>query len=67
LFNLIIGNELCNSIIGDVQGKEKLSEETLSFKPEFIFHFCRVAEYADLMNSGEVTKKIKLIITNEVY
>jgi CDP-glucose 4,6-dehydratase len=39
LFSLINGNHLCNSVIADVRDKERLTEEVLSFKPDYIFHF----------------------------
>jgi len=39
LFSLINGNELCESVIADIRDKERLTEEILSFKPDFIFHF----------------------------
>ena len=38
LYNLIKGNELCNSVIADIRDKEKLSAEINSFQPDFIFH-----------------------------
>jgi CDP-glucose 4,6-dehydratase len=38
LFNLINGSSLCNSVIADIRNKEKLTEEILSFQPDFIFH-----------------------------
>jgi len=38
LFNLINGSKLCNSVIADIRNKEKLTEEVLSFKPDYIFH-----------------------------
>lgn len=38
LFNLIDGSKLCQSVIADIRNKEKLTEEVLSFQPDFIFH-----------------------------
>jgi CDP-glucose 4,6-dehydratase len=38
LYNIIKGNELCQSVIADIRDKEKLKEEILSFEPDFIFH-----------------------------
>ncbi|MFD3408617.1 CDP-glucose 4,6-dehydratase [Aquirufa sp. HETE-83D] len=38
LFNLIGGNDLCDSIIGDLRNKKKLEKEILDFQPDFIFH-----------------------------
>jgi CDP-glucose 4,6-dehydratase len=38
LFNVIDGNSLCESVIGDIRDTEKLSKEILSFEPHFIFH-----------------------------
>ena len=39
LFNLIKGNELCDSVIANIGDKEKLTKAIVSFKPDFIFHF----------------------------
>lgn len=38
LFPLIKGNEICNSIIGDIRNKQKLTNEILNFQPDFVFH-----------------------------
>lgn len=38
LFNLIGGNNLCESIIGDIRNKEYLTQQIVEFKPDFIFH-----------------------------
>jgi CDP-glucose 4,6-dehydratase len=38
LYCLIEGNELCQSVIGDVRDKSKLGSEILAFQPDFIFH-----------------------------
>lgn len=38
LFNLINGNQLCNSVIADLREREKLTNEVLEFQPDFIFH-----------------------------
>lgn len=38
LFSAIEGNNLCNSIIGDVLDVEKLKKEIVEFEPDFIFH-----------------------------
>jgi CDP-glucose 4,6-dehydratase len=38
LFNLINGEEICNSVIADIRDKEKLENEILNFQPDFIFH-----------------------------
>lgn len=39
LFDLIQGQELCNSIIADIRDKKRLEEEILEFEPDIIFHF----------------------------
>ena len=39
LYNLLEGDSLCQSIIGDIRDKELLSKEILDFQPDFIFHF----------------------------
>jgi CDP-glucose 4,6-dehydratase len=38
LYNLIYGDSMCESIIGDLRDEEKLKHAILSFKPDFIFH-----------------------------
>ncbi len=38
LFNLIHGNEICDSVIADLRNREKLIKEVVDFKPDFIFH-----------------------------
>ncbi len=37
-FNLIKGDELCDSVIADLRDKEILAQEIVSFQPDFIFH-----------------------------
>ena len=43
LFNKIKGEQLCESIIGDINDKNLLKNELLKFKPDFIFHFAAQA------------------------
>ena len=43
LFNKIKGEQLCESIIGDINDKDLLEKELLKFKPDFIFHFAAQA------------------------
>lgn len=38
LYNLIGGDEICNSVISDIREKEKLEKEILDFRPDYIFH-----------------------------
>jgi len=38
LYHLIKGNELCESVIGDLRDREKLQKAVLDFQPDFIFH-----------------------------
>jgi len=38
LYNNIDGDLLCESIIADIRDKERLTEEIISFQPDFIFH-----------------------------
>ncbi|PZP50933.1 MAG: CDP-glucose 4,6-dehydratase [Pseudopedobacter saltans] len=38
LFNVIQGESLGNSIIGDLRDKQKLKEAVSSFQPDFVFH-----------------------------
>ncbi|MCE6990951.1 CDP-glucose 4,6-dehydratase [Dyadobacter sp. CY323] len=38
LYHKIHGNSLCHSIISDIRNGEQLSQEILSFEPDFIFH-----------------------------
>ncbi|MDB4926311.1 CDP-glucose 4,6-dehydratase [Mucilaginibacter sp.] len=38
LFNLINGQNICNSVIGDLRNKELLLKSIISFQPDFIFH-----------------------------
>ena len=39
IYNLINGNQLCNSIIGDINNYNYLNDEIVSFKPDYVFHF----------------------------
>jgi len=38
LYNLVKGDELCDSEISDIRDKEKLSKTVTDFQPDFIFH-----------------------------
>jgi CDP-glucose 4,6-dehydratase len=38
IFNVISGESLCNSIIGDIRDRKKLNDAVLSCKPDFIIH-----------------------------
>lgn len=38
IYNIIKGGSLCDSVIADIRHKEKLEQEILNFKPDFIFH-----------------------------
>lgn len=38
LFNLIEGENIANSVIGDIRDRQKLTQEVVSFQPDFIFH-----------------------------
>ncbi len=38
LYELIGGNELCESVINDVRNTDQLEKEILLFEPDFIFH-----------------------------
>ncbi len=38
LFNIIKGEQLCESVIGDIRDKKYLEEAITSFQPDFIFH-----------------------------
>lgn len=38
LYNVINGNDICQSIIADIREKEKLKKELLEFQPDIIFH-----------------------------
>ncbi len=38
LYNLIEGDALCTSVIGDIRNLDKLEAEINSFRPDFIFH-----------------------------
>ncbi|MBK0381134.1 CDP-glucose 4,6-dehydratase [Mucilaginibacter segetis] len=38
LYSLINGNELCDSIIGDLRNREDLKRAVVDFQPDFIFH-----------------------------
>jgi len=37
-FNTINGNQLCESILSDIQDKNRLEKEILDFQPDFVFH-----------------------------
>lgn len=38
LYNLLEGNILCDSIIGDLRDRSTLIQEVVSFQPDFVFH-----------------------------
>jgi CDP-glucose 4,6-dehydratase len=38
LYNLINGDEICESVMADIRDKKVLEEELLRFQPDFIFH-----------------------------
>lgn len=38
LYELINGDDICESIIADIRNKEKIKTEILAFQPDFIFH-----------------------------
>jgi len=38
LFNLIEGDNICNSIIADIRDRKRLIDELVSFQPDFVFH-----------------------------
>lgn len=38
LFNLINGKSLCKSVIADIRDHKRLSNEIISFQPDYIFH-----------------------------
>lgn len=38
LFNLIKGDQLCHSVIGDLRDRKRLISEILEFQPDFVFH-----------------------------
>ncbi|MFV8327803.1 CDP-glucose 4,6-dehydratase [Flavobacterium sp. ZS1P14] len=38
LFNLIDGDSICTSLIGDLRDKKRLEAELVSFQPDFVFH-----------------------------
>lgn len=38
LFNLINGEQICDSIIADLRDKQRLVSEIIDFQPDFVFH-----------------------------
>lgn len=38
LYNLLDGDSLCNSVIGDLRDRDKLLAEVAIFQPDFVFH-----------------------------
>ena len=38
LYNVIEGDKLCESVIGDIRDRTKLEKEIIDFQPDFIFH-----------------------------
>ena len=38
LYNVLRGDELCESVIADIRNKARLEKEILDFQPDFIFH-----------------------------
>lgn len=39
LYNLIDGDNLCQSTIGDIRDRDTLKREIINFQPDFVFHF----------------------------
>jgi CDP-glucose 4,6-dehydratase len=38
LYNVIDGDDLCQSVIADIRDKQRLENEILDFQPDFVFH-----------------------------
>lgn len=38
LFNLIVGEQICESVFGDIRDKENFKKQVVDFQPDFIFH-----------------------------
>jgi CDP-glucose 4,6-dehydratase len=38
LYNVLNGDDLCNSVIADLRDREKLKEAVTAFQPDFVFH-----------------------------
>ena len=47
LYNLINGDQLCDSVIADIRNKERLQLEINEFQPDFIFHMAAQALVLD--------------------
>ncbi len=43
LFHLINGASLCESVIDDIRNQERLTQEVVSFEPDFIYHMAAQA------------------------
>ena len=51
LYNLINGDQLCDSVIDDVRNREKLAQSILEFQPDFIFHMAAQALVLESYNT----------------
>ncbi|ACT95803.1 CDP-glucose 4,6-dehydratase [Dyadobacter fermentans] len=38
LYNVINGDDMCESVIADIRDRERLKNEIISFSPDFVFH-----------------------------
>jgi len=58
LYNLINGDTICRSIIGDIRDKNLLKKEILEFRPDFVFHLAAqplvLYSYEDPLETFEV-------------
>jgi CDP-glucose 4,6-dehydratase len=66
LYNVIHGNDLCTSIIADLLDKEKLKQEILAFKPDYIFHLAAQPLVLESYNNPLYTFEVNTLGTANV-
>ena len=66
LFDLINGNSLCESIIGDIRDEATLSNELLDFQPDFVFHLAAQPIVRESYNIPIETYDVNVIGTGKV-
>jgi len=66
LFNVIMGDELCESVIGDIRDQEKVKQEIIGFQPDFVFHLAAQPLVIDSYNDPVYTYEVNVTGTANV-
>ena len=66
LYNLIRGDNICNTIIADIRNKEKVKQELLDFQPDFVSHLAAQPLVIEPYNDPIYTYEVNIIGTANV-